>query len=574
MRPVAKTLRDAASAPGNRAWGALLADLDPDPRGERPTSDAGGSLERAWRLVQLADTLLTNSEAREGVVYTPRRLAQALAALIPVGSTATLDPCCGKGALLLAAFERLRQLEAATAPHHHLGRLWGLDVDPLSVATTRVILALAAGLPALSESEGEAAAAVLRRQIQVADALFALPFDGPAGGFPALIANPPYRRAARRVREDLSRRYSSALGAFDLFVPFIERSLELLAEGGRAVLVTSNKFLSADYGRGLRQLLAQQHLEMVFDLTEDRTFEAFIDAAITVVTRAEPQSTVFARAKRPLLALSQEVFETFALARGLEREDEWVVAEHLCEPLWGSTPRAPWKLGVLGRNRLIAARMRAFGLTLGDLFPLRTGVMGFDYHAVVSEIVDGPLEAGERAVATNSVLQPCRSLWGCTPVKLAKRPLNQPKLTTKPKALSAAAWRWSGEPKLVIPGVKSQLMAFYDADGTLAPLVAVHGAAMNEAAGYSLAALLCSRPIRWLFEREQRGAQIPRGSKRFSVQALGRIPMPCPLESVIEALQPVGRALHAAPEDPDLWFALDQRALALFGLTSLDIPED
>lgn len=574
MSTVAAALRALAESlipTTNSAWRSLLDDLA-DPKSTQGSCDSRtrSSLEAAWMLVQEAERLRPHSDAKAGVVYTPQRLARALAALLPPHAPAILDPCCGKGALLLAVFEQVRQRAPQVPAHHHLDGLWGWDVDPLSVATTRVVLAAAAGLPTLSEPDADRVAERLRRQLYVADALFdGLSDAHPVGGFPAIIANPPYQRASRRGREELSRRYSTAVGAFDLFVPFIERALELLSDGGRAVLITSNKFLSADYGRAVRALLAQRRLEMVFDLTEDHTFDALIDAAITVVTKAPPSSTVFARAKAPLPELTEVLVETRALCAGSVRDDTWVLAENLpCAP-WG--PKGAWNLSVLGPTRQTIERMRSFGLTLGDLFPLRTGVMGFDYHAVVDEIVDGPLGAGERAVATNSVLQPCESLWGKTTVKLAKRPLTRPKLTCKPAALSDAAWDWSGQPKLVIPGVKSKLIAVYDAQGVLAPLVAVHGAAMEEAAGYSIAALLCSAPVGWLYECEQRGTQIPRGSKRFSVRTLASIPLPCPLGELIEALYELGRSLHESPHDAALWRTLNARVATLFGVSEREL---
>lgn len=83
------------------------------------------------------------------------------------------------------------------------------------------------------------------------------------GGFDAVVGNPPYVRIqalGRDLAAWCTRRYATASGSFDVYVPFVERSLSLLAPGGRLGFIVPNKWLRLDYGRGLRELLAASGL--------------------------------------------------------------------------------------------------------------------------------------------------------------------------------------------------------------------------------------------------------------------------------------------------------------------------
>lgn len=68
------------------------------------------------------------------------------------------------------------------------------------------------------------------------------------GGFHAVVGNPPYVRI-QALGRDLAawarRRYATAKGSFDVYVPFLERGVHLLAPGGRLGFIVPNKFPQA-----------------------------------------------------------------------------------------------------------------------------------------------------------------------------------------------------------------------------------------------------------------------------------------------------------------------------------------
>jgi hypothetical protein len=76
----------------------------------------------------------------------------------------------------------------------------------------------------------------------------------PAGGFDAVIGNPPYVRQEhiRSLKPVLRKAYRAFDGVADLYVYFYELGLRLLRPGGRLSYVVTNKWLRAGYAEDAR----------------------------------------------------------------------------------------------------------------------------------------------------------------------------------------------------------------------------------------------------------------------------------------------------------------------------------
>ena len=84
-----------------------------------------------------------------------------------------------------------------------------------------------------------------------------------AGGFDAVIGNPPYLRIQGLTEnyntqlEYYSKLYKSAVKRYDLYLLFIERGYSLLSKAGLLGYICPNKFVNSDFGSGLREYLLQ-----------------------------------------------------------------------------------------------------------------------------------------------------------------------------------------------------------------------------------------------------------------------------------------------------------------------------
>ena len=100
------------------------------------------------------------------------------------------------------------------------------------------------------------------------------------GGFDTVIGNPPYIRiqtmkewAASEVEIYKDLYTSASRGNYDIYVVFVERGLSLLNKSGRLGFILPHKFFNAQYGEGLRGLLAKgKHLSEVVHFGDQQVF--------------------------------------------------------------------------------------------------------------------------------------------------------------------------------------------------------------------------------------------------------------------------------------------------------------
>jgi hypothetical protein len=230
-----------------------------------------------------------------------------------------IDPACGSGAFLVGllatatgiwrALHAPRGSDRATAgpvpeTGHASHGLYGIELDPEAAGIARRRLALALWVLGVREHVERD----LGARIAVGDALARRPAlttpgvsrgretPGPQreeqGPFDLVLVNPPYGNMVAMVARDPARRrelrdaYATARGGFDLFVPFIEHSLDLLAEDGVLAALTPDKLLSAPYAAALRERYrAGTELLAIADLTGARAFAAGVYPVVTIGRR-------------------------------------------------------------------------------------------------------------------------------------------------------------------------------------------------------------------------------------------------------------------------------------------------
>ncbi|MEI6046613.1 MAG: Eco57I restriction-modification methylase domain-containing protein, partial [Chloroflexota bacterium] len=101
-----------------------------------------------------------------------------------------------------------------------------------------------------------------------------------AGGFDAVIGNPPYIRvqalnewAPVEVNHYKKAYHSASKGNYDIYVVFVERGLSVLNKTGRLGFILPHKFFNAQYGQPLRQLLAEgQNLSNIVHFGDQQIF--------------------------------------------------------------------------------------------------------------------------------------------------------------------------------------------------------------------------------------------------------------------------------------------------------------
>jgi hypothetical protein len=245
-----------------------------------------------------------SDETERGAVYTRIEVVEAMLDLVgyvtdrPLHMLRVVEPSFGDGAFLSVIVDRLLSSFAA-----HGGS--SADVRALEPAVFAVELhrptfeATFARMVQRLERFGvdSARAQALVQHWLRCDDFLLLP-DLPSADL--VVGNPPYVRHERVpevLMAEYRRRYFTIYDRADLYIPFFERGLGLLREGGALAFICANRWLKNKYGRPLR-VLAQERFRLVYyiDLEGCPAFTSEVIAypAITVLRREPPGTTRFA----------------------------------------------------------------------------------------------------------------------------------------------------------------------------------------------------------------------------------------------------------------------------------------
>lgn len=300
------------------------------------------------------DTLAGADDGDRGAVYTRPEVVVAILDLCgytvdqPLHRLRLLEPSFGAGDFLLPALDRL--LESWS---RHGGSLddavtelapaiRAVELHPGSVEQVRgavVSRLLRAGL-------ADDAAATLCAAWLVRDDFLLCPLQG---SFDLVVGNPPYVRQERipaSLLAEYRRRYRTLFDRADLYVPFFERSLDLLADGGRLGFICANRWIKNRYGGPLRaKISAGFHLSHFIDMEGISAFQEDVIAypAITIIARAS------ADAHGPSRVIGADAVDRHGLAAAVAGLGSGEDSGQVELP----SGDAPWLLGDLPRLRLL-----------------------------------------------------------------------------------------------------------------------------------------------------------------------------------------------------------------------------
>lgn len=297
-----------------------------------------------------------------------------------------LDPACGSGSFLIGAYQylldwHLKYYTSHTPSRHKdkvfqmrkgewrltmaerkrilLNNIYGVDIDPQAVEVTKLSLLLKVlegesrdRIESQLKLYRERALPDLGRNIKCGNSLIGPDFYNEleldlddeeryrinvfdwqdefseimkAGGFDAVIGNPPYVRQevlGPQFKNYAAQHYKAYAGTADLYVYFIERSHTLLRHGGRFGMICSNKFMRTNYGKALRDYLVQYtRLIEIADFGELKVFQGaspFPAIILTTNDTVPAQEFTYAPVKR--LDFNSLEKEVAAIAKTLNQK--------------------------------------------------------------------------------------------------------------------------------------------------------------------------------------------------------------------------------------------------------------
>lgn len=230
-----------------------------------------------------------------------------------------LEPSAGVGAFLLLIIKRLLESYAlcqrcnSTLTEDLKDKVRAVEIHHDSSDKLRTairLLLISNGIP------DEDAEVLVQAWVIEDDFLFA-EIDG---RFDFVFGNPPYVRQ-ELIADALMARYRAMYKTIydraDLYVPFIERSLSLLAPGGRLGFICADRWMKNRYGLPLRKMIAEEFaLEFHVDMVGTDAFDGQVSSypAITIIAHEKLAHTRLAH--RPKVSTESLRSLTKALKSG------------------------------------------------------------------------------------------------------------------------------------------------------------------------------------------------------------------------------------------------------------------
>lgn len=529
-----------------------------------------------------------------GAIFTRREVVDFLLDL--AGYTADqdltrlrlLEPSFGHGDFLLPAIDRLLAswtAQGRPAPLPALARaIQSVELHRASWSHARELVTARLRQDSISTADAEALA---RAWLLQGDFLLA-ELDG---SFDVVIGNPPYVRQeliADALMAEYRRRYATIYDRADIYVPFIERSLTLLAPGGRCGFICSDRWMKNRYGGPLRAFVASEfHLRAYVDMVNTPAFHADVVAypAITIIAREAAGPTRIAH--RPeidrgtLAGLAAELMgenpdpirgvrEIACVTTGaepwiLESSDQLALVRRL-EASFPTIEEAGCKIGIgvaTGADKAFIGRFDALDVEEDRKLPLvmtrdiEDGTVEWQGLGVINPFQDDGrlvdlarfprlrryLEARREQIAGRHVARKAPANWYRTIDRIT------PSIT--------------GKPKLLIPDIKGKAHIVYEG-GQLYPHHNLYYITSNTWDVRALQAVLLSGIARLFvaaYSTRMRG-----GFLRFQAQYLRRIRLPA-WEAVSESLR---AELIDAAAQLDLE-ACNRAVFALYGLSEAEL---
>lgn len=240
-----------------------------------------------------------------GAIFTRREVVDFMLDLAgyapdrPLHRLRFLEPSFGEGSFLLRAVDRLLKAWKAAGGRPSSAEDLSDAIRAIELHEQSFTATLAKLMPMLID-EGIApdTAARLADRWLIRDDFLLAPIDG---RFDFVVGNPPYVRQeliAAPLLAEYRSRYRTMYDRADIYIPFIERSLSMLAQGGTLGFICSDRWMKNRYGGPLRRLIAANfHLKAYVDMVDTPAFSTDVIAypAITIIGREPAGPTRIAR---------------------------------------------------------------------------------------------------------------------------------------------------------------------------------------------------------------------------------------------------------------------------------------
>ena len=244
-----------------------------------------------------------------------------------------------------------------------------------------------------------------------------------AGGFDAVIGNPPYIRIQTTGRTEISyygSRYKAAFGNYDIYCLFVEKGVNLLGSSGMLGFILPHRFFKTDYGAGLRAFIAdRQNLRQIIDFDGYMVFEqASINTCILILgknktknflfgqvkyTKASPEETTAMLSRLGERGFANDRIVIGPISRSTLTSDPWLFVWTNEKPVWKKLNQSQQRLRDITTHIFQGLKTSADSIYIGEVVKANRGVATISFkitdeeekHGIESSIMKPLIKGGQ-----------------------------------------------------------------------------------------------------------------------------------------------------------------------------------
>ncbi|MEZ8306755.1 Eco57I restriction-modification methylase domain-containing protein [Vibrio cyclitrophicus] len=487
-----------------------------------------------------------HSEQNKGQIYTKPEVVDFMLDCLGLNGelwnkdVRVLEPSCGEGEFVVAIVKRLlNQAPADQVVPNLVGKLLAVDLVADSIEITKKRVGELLMGHGVSNKDAE-----LLKNSWFKNSDFLL--DNTPCGFTHIVGNPPYVRVEdipKRLLEEYRSRFVSMTDRADLYIPFYEKSLNLLRPKGALSFICTDRWTKNRYGKGLRKLISEQYgLELFIDLygVDAFTTDVMTYPAITQIRKAKSDSVALihgssfsASEAEEVVAAISGISSTIQLRKGIVNGAKpWLVCSpdqvrliHHIENHFPTLEEAGCNVSIgaaTGSNKVYIVDMDDVDVEPERLLPvitaaeIKNGIVNWKGKYIINTYHNGEIIDIENFPLLNEYLRSHKET-------LSGRHVAKKNPDLWYKTIDKVHEDRAAEPKLLIPDIASDPVVVVD-EGVYHPNNSIYYIRSNEWNLYALKFVLMSDVTKLFISTYS--TKISGGYMRYQAQHLRKIRLP------------------------------------------------
>jgi len=335
-------------------------------------------------------------------------------------------------------------------------------------------------------------------------------------GFDAVVGNPPYVNAneLNRILSPFEKPFwktcfAGAKGAYDLYILFIERSLQIAAQGRPIGLITPNKYLAAPYAVALREHLLRTHMLMLlYDVSRVPVFEdASVYPVVSVIRRGPVEDEGY-------IVAVEKVYDLSILPKVYRHRSD--LLSRLPDNIWGF---------LLSDGVALISKIDCVSDPLGLVCEVNASTTvseADEYTRVIAERTDADFPG--LPIINTGLIDRYSNSWGFEPLTHKGNQFREPFLLLDPNAVSKTRTSQYHSPKLIFAKVALVIEAVIDSVGEFASLNTNFAFPKDYSLLY-VGAICNSRLLSWVYAEYFGALRMSGGYLQFQAPQLRVLPI-------------------------------------------------